>query len=452
MMVALQVLMLLLLPLLLWRLCRAPARPRSFAPIDIGMVFACIVALYGAVPLIGLSLALAGLGAIQEERLGDTLPDVQEVIAVGWIYVLFLTGFALAYAFIRRGRHGLAAPVLQRPTTRNAVAMLMLFGAIQISIAATKSAYAIGPGADYLDSYAVVRDQPLAVQQMLGLLGTADFAAAVLFIVVTLAWRPRWHGLVALFVVVLLAQTFITGGSRGYAFRCGLAYVVARSISGPPVRLVTALAFGVFGLLAFLAAGAIRQTGLDGQAFTPWSLFQGGEFMAFFYNGLDLLDKATDIRELALSGPLYLVDLLRLVPRQIIGDFKVDPAAFYASTFYPDFFESGGAFAFGAIAESALGYGAPEALVRGALLGLAYGLVRRLLDGQRAGIVAVFAYTWFVVVAYEGLRDTTFTAFPRFILQVLPLLIAVRLLGILKSTPKPPDRPAAPSATPLESS
>jgi hypothetical protein len=432
-MIALQVLLLALLPLLLWRLIRVRGGPQSFVPIDIGIVFASIVAVYGALPLIGLSLAFAGIGAIQEARLGETLPEAQDVVAVGWMFVMLLAGFVLAYGFTRR-HHRLpsATPALPVLNSRNAIAALLLFAFIQAGLAAIRAAYSIGPGADYLDSYAVVRDQPLLVQQLVGVLAATDFAAAVLFIVVTLAWRPRWHGWVALFVVVLLAQTFITGGSRGYAFRCGLAYVVARSICGPRVRLATALSLGLLGLLAFLAAGAIRQTGLDGEPLSVWSLFQGGEFMAFFYNGLDLHDKAADIRELSLNGALYLVDLLRLVPRQIIGDFKVDPAAFYASTFYPDLYESGGAFAFGAIAESALGFGAPEALVRGALLGLAYGFVRRLLDGKRLGIVGVFAYTWFLVIAYEGLRDTTFTAFPRFVLQVLPLLIIVRLLGILK--------------------
>jgi hypothetical protein len=135
------------------------------------------------------------------------------------------------------------------------------------------------------------------------------------------------------------------------------------------------------------------------------------------------------------------------VPRQIIGDIKVDPSAFYASTFYPEFYDSGGAFAFGAIAESALGLGAPEALVRGLLLGLAYGLVRRLLDGRRVSLLGVFAYTWFLVLAYEGLRDTTFSTFPRFILQVLPLVIVARMLGILKPV-APPNRPSPSTAQP----
>lgn len=438
-MIALQLALLLTLPWLLPRTRAAAAAP----PLDIGAFFTAIVTVYATLPLIGFALAFAGVGAMQEERMGDALPDVAAVVDVGWMFVLFVAGFVLAYRRSRRGR-GEAPVAVGVPTDgAGAATAFALFVVVQAALAFVRWQYGIGSGSDYLDSYAVVREQPLVVQQVVGVLQAADFAAAVLFIVSVLAWRPRAHGWVALFVGVLLLQTFVTGGSRAYAFRCALAYVVARSVCGPKLRRSTIVVFAVLGVLAFLAAGAIRQTALSGQAASPLTLFQGGEFVAYFYNGLDLQDKAADIRSPLLSAALYLVDLLRLVPRQIIGDFKVDPAAFYASTFYPDFYESGGAYAFGAIAESALGFGAAEALVRGALLGLAYGAVRRLVDGPRVTTTAVFAYTWFVVLAYEGLRDTTFSVFPRFVLQVLPLLVVARLLGILK--PARPTQPVAPA-------
>ena len=163
-------------------------------------------------------------------------------------------------------------------------------------------------------------------------------------------------------------------------------------------------------------------------------LLQGGEFLAVFCNSLDLLDRVGDANLLAVKLGMYLVDVLRLIPQQIIGDLKVDPAAFYVSTFYPDYSDAGGGLAFGAIAESTIGFGWPEALVRGALLGWLYAsIANRCLSGNLT-VVRVFVYVWFVVMSYQAIRDTTFSTIPRFLMQVLPLLIVLRLIGTFRNT------------------
>lgn len=35
----------------------------------------------------------------------------------------------------------------------------------------------------------------------------------------------------------------------------------------------------------------------------------------------------------------------------------------------------------------------------------------------------VFVYVWFVVMSYQAIRDTTFSVFPRFVFQVLPVIV-----------------------------
>ena len=129
---------------------------------------------------------------------------------------------------------------------------------------------------------------------------------------------------------------------------------------------------------------------------------------------------------------LYLVDLLRLIPRQVVGDLKLDPATFYTATFYPEFSEAGGGLAFGAVAESTIGFGPVEALVRGAFIGGLYAWVRQACLGPNRTVARAFIYTWFVVLSYQSIRDTTFSVFPRFVFQMLPLLIALRFMGVLR--------------------
>lgn len=432
-------LLMLALPLCMQLLGR---RRGTRQPIDIGVLFGWVVAIYGAVPLIGISLALAGIGTIQEQRLGEDLPDSARVREVGLLFLAFLGGFSALYAATRTPWTLETTPLLPRPSGSAVIVALVTYLGIQAGVALIRWMYGLGSGTgeQYLDSYAELYTLPLVVQQFLGVLTAADFAAAVLLIVTVIAWRPGAHRWVALGVVLLVIETFVAGGSRSYAFLCGLTYVVARSVYGPRLPLAALLALGVVGLLAFSLAGAIRSLLLDGESVSALGLLQGGEFVAFFYNGLDLAERATDIRSPELSLGLYLVDLLRLLPRQLVGDVKVDPAVFYVSTFYPEFYEAGGGLAFGAIAEAALGYGVPEALVRGALLGLLYGWLRNRLNVPQPGVLRVFVYTWFVVMAYQGLRDTTFSVFPRFVLQVLPVLALVWLSGSF-STRRPARLP-----------
>lgn len=78
--------------------------------------------------------------------------------------------------------------------------------------------------------------------------------------------------------------------------------------------------------------------------------------------------------------------------------------------------------AYGAIAESIMGFGVVDAFVRGVLLGVAYAFVtNRCMTGFITPL-KVFVYVWFVVMCYQAIRDTTFSVFPRFIFQVLPVI------------------------------
>jgi oligosaccharide repeat unit polymerase len=425
----------LLLPLALMRVPAAGASaglPHVPRPLDLGALFAWVVAIYGALPLIGIELARAGIGTIAEQRLGLTVPDAEPVLQVGVVHLMFLLGVVVGYGALRPRQATLSADTLVRPRSSDVAWAVGLYLATIVTLALVRLAYGLGGGDDYLASYAEVYALPLLVQQLFGVLSAIEFALAVLCIVATIAWRPRAHLIVAAVVVALVAQSFIFGGSRTYAFLCGLAYVVARSIYGPRLRWSALLAYFVLGVLAFLLAGAVRQLRMADEAVSALGLLQGGEFVAYFYTGLDVLERAPDFEALGVSGALYFVDLLRLLPRQIVGEVKLDPAVLYVSTFYPEFFEAGGGLAFGAIAESVLGFGAPEALVRGLLLGAAYAWVRNGLRKPRVGVLRVFVYAWFVVLAYQGLRDTTFSVFARFVFQVLPILLFCHLAGVFR--------------------
>ena len=123
------------------------------------------------------------------------------------------------------------------------------------------------------------------------------------------------------------------------------------------------------------------------------------------------------------------MDIFRLIPSQLVGGFKLDPAQWYAETFYPDYYDAGGGFAFGILSECAAGFGQTEAAVRGLILGLIFRFFRNLLIGQTTSVSKVFIYVWMITVCYQSYRDTTLSMAVRAMYQVVPILMVISLFG-----------------------
>jgi len=311
--------------------------------------------------------------------------------------------------------------------------MVALLVAIKVTLLLVRGVLDVQTGEDYQATYVELQNQPLIIQQLVGILAASELAVAILAVVVVIARSPRLHGFVAIFVVGQIVLAIVTGGSRSAAFSCALAYVVARSIYDRRFRFLSIAVSGALGVLLFLVAGALRQSKVEPGDISGLYLLQGGEFLSVFYNSLDLHHRLQDFDSTILRVGMYLVDILRFIPRQFVGDFKIDPAAFYVATFYPEASEAGGGLAFGAIAESTIGFGPIEALVRGALIGYLYAVLRNVCLRSHLSVLRAFIYTWFVVLSYQAIRDTTFSVFARFFFQVVPVLAVVWMTGSLRS-------------------
>lgn len=409
------------------------ARHSPLRVIDLGVAFIWVVFLYAFLPLLGIGLASLDIGTLTDPRLGSDVPDPGDVLTVGASYAAFMIAFAWAYS---QQRHvpSRAPIVWQVPSVSDLRFVFFLVTVIKLGALLLRLGWGADVHDDYISSYTEFRSQPLLIRQLAGLLTATDFAASVMLIVVAVAYSRRFRTLAAVLVVVQIVLAVAGGGSRSTAFLCAFAFVVTRSIYDRKLRATSVAIYASVGLAAFLMAGLVR-AGLEAdQGPLGLQLLQGGEFLSVFYNALDLLGRLGDADLLSVRVGLYLVDLLRLIPQQIIGDIKVDPATIYVSTFYPEYSETGGGLAFGAIAESTIGFGWPESLVRGGLLGYLYAFVANHCMRGKLTVVRTFVYVWFVVMSYQAIRDTTFSTIPRFVLQVIPLLAMLRLTGTLSNT------------------
>lgn len=405
----------------------------GFRVVDLGVTFTWIVFLYAFLPLLGIWFASLGLGMLTDQRLGNGVPDSALVLSVGSSYAAFMLAFSWVYSWWRTAR-SCNAVMWQVPTSPDIRSIVFLVAVIKLGLLVFRFMLGADVSDDYISSYITLRDQSQLIQQLSGLLTATDFAATVLLIVAAVAYAPRFHTLIAGLVGLQIVTAIAAGGSRTSAFLYAFAFVVARTAYGRRLRSSSLAIYGIGGLAAFLLAGMIRAGIETVEGPLTLQFLQSSEFISVFYNSLDLLERRDDFDLLGVKVGMYLVDVLRLIPKQIIGDLKVDPASLYVSTFYPEFSDAGGGLAFGAISESTIGFGLPEAFVRGALLGWLYAAIANQCLNGKLTVIRMFVYVWFVVMSYQAIRDTTFSTVPRFFMQVLPLLVVLRLTGTLKST------------------
>ena len=110
-----------------------------------------------------------------------------------------------------------------------------------------------------------------------------------------------------------------------------------------------------------------------------------------------------------------------LVPAQLLPFEKVDPVLWYvAATRDPDFFT------YGVIAQSLLGLGWFEVIVRGLLVGVILALVHNWWARSPANLWRNVFYIWLAVVSYYTVRGTSFYLATLVLLRFVPLVLAVQ--------------------------
>ena len=419
-------LLLFLLPVPPLALTYFSSRNRSSSGrIELGVVFSWIVFFYSWFPLLGIVLAESGYGFISDQRFVNNPPFPGEVASVGLYYLSFLVGFSFLYLLVRRKESFVT--IFVRPGSSQIVAVLGIFAALSLINIVLTSFFGVNEGGDYAGSYTAFRTLPYFMQQIMGVLNQLQFTTVVMVIVYVLIWKPHLHVFVAITIAFIVLETILFGGSRSIAFLSAFAYIVCYSISVGRIKAGKFAGLIGLGVVLFALSGLLRSGG-DVNEFSFLTPFQKGELLSVFFNSLDLLRRVNETGQMPFNWSIYFLDLIRVVPQQLLWFEKTDLAVWYVSTYYPSFYESGGGLAFGAISESVIGFGAIEAFLRGCALGIGFSCVTNYCFSGRVGILKVVTYVWFVVISYQSVRDTTFTVFARYFLHVLPLIICLVLV------------------------
>lgn len=389
---------------------------------DIGVFLGFFVLLYGWIPFIGIYLHRHGIGEILDSRYEFLGFTDDEVFSVGLAYFLFLLGFALTYRLTRR--YHVAVETIRVPERKEIRALGYGLAFVFLTDFAVRTVANVPVAASYIDSYTVLRNLPLILQQLIATAERLQFTFFLALMVFTIAKTPKLYRVWLVVVAAILVQSAVAGGSRSGAALCAMSYLLCYTILVRRVKPSTWVTMFTVGIALFLLAGQIRGGVSETAAISG---LQSGEFTSVFINSLDIIKRKLELGEFGV--PLYTLDLARVIPQQLLWFDKLDPSVWYVSTFYPEFARAGGGLAFGAIAESFVGFGVLEALVRGMLLGLVGAFVVNRLLRKNVTPMKIVAYVWLFAVSYQSVRDTTFTLFGRYVFQVLPVAIYLHFIA-----------------------
>jgi hypothetical protein len=409
----------------------------AFPYFEIGVVYVAVVWLYATFPLVGFLVNGLKQGPLNDLRLYIFRPSADEIGSLGWYQVAHLASVAAVY-LAWRGRGRLPEPRFPSVDRATLVATVVAYVAIRAYLLFLKVYFDLF-AATYMQSYQLVRRLPLEHAQLANHLGGATFILELVILTSLFAGYPRWRLVIAGWLVMAASLGFTQLGNRTeLALLMGaVLFMYQRAVRRLQFRHVAAcgaICLSGFLLLGFVRAGGTLATLTAGAhpLFGYASEFENNLANAYDVGRLKALGLIRD-----LPTAFYLADLFALVPQQILPVEKVNPPVWYVNTFYPDYAEGGGAFAFGTIAESVLGGGWIDAGARGAALGLLLAQVHRWYARSDGRLWPFIFYVWATVSAYNSFRGTTFMLVGLAVYRFVPVCIGVGILAsVLRAMPR----------------
>lgn len=392
---------------------------RRLSYVDPGILFLGVVALYTIFPLLTVELLGFNLGDGQDTRLYKISLDDGIISSTILNANAIISGFGTAYLAFRKRN----LPKLGLVTPNIYASLWVTFG---VSVAVQFGLAWAGSGSEnYGDEYLLVQSLPVYAIQILNIFLSLFYVS--FFGLILILFREKNLKMVALLTVGSIIMFLLSTGARTpivlvlFSVAIGWDHLYRRA------SFASITAFSILLVAGFLILGSLR-AGNSSYA----SVFLQSEFMGVFVTALDIRQIYLTNSSLDMNFTLLVSDLFRLIPQQLLPFDKIDPASWYVTTFYPHYAASGGGFAFGMLAEAALGGEFIQTILRGAALGLVLSLSINFL-AKRHAIWYYIIYLWVLALLYQSFRDTTFALIGKFTFQFLPaILLCVALAALLR--------------------
>jgi oligosaccharide repeat unit polymerase len=226
-----------------------------------------------------------------------------------------------------------------------------------------------------------------------------------------------------LFLTIVVTYTFIS--RRSLPLRFIVPGVVTAWIVSQVIRVARSLP------IAYLLTADGWNEVFESLSASSFAL-GNSEFAAVWSNHL-VLFPAIDAGIVHLRyGGTYLEALIQLLPLAVFPGRPPAPSEWFAMTFFPQVFESGGGFGFSLVAEAYWNLKLLGVLVVGMLIGLGLARLDRLRDQQSLGIAGFILYVNVAPTVFISMRSDFATILKQVVIVIVPV-IAFKTLLVLFS-------------------
>lgn len=403
-------------------------RDRAPSYFEIGVVYAGIVALYGAYPPFAAALSHFEFGPTKDARfiIGQPLPT--EMASISWWYAIYLAAFCTVY-LLARPRHSTRREPLQLPGRAIPVAAAILLVVTKLFTLGMDWFFDLHP-ATYSEQYVAARSLPMFWRQMANIFEGMGITLQILLLASLFCYYRRTRWLIVAFVVTMVSLGIMRRGART---DIAVVILAALQLRDQLVRRVPAKVIAVAaaaGFVVYIAMGILRIENRELRLPT-FEEISGSytDFEGVFANAYDLKYLLNASGAFRGHPSLLLADVVAIFPQQVVPFVKTSASKWYVMTYYKYAYVTGAGLAFGVVPEAIVGYGIPELLLRGAFVGLFLALLQRWYVSKRAGVILLTFYVWGTITAYQMCRNTTLSIVSMMLYRFGPAVAATLLLA-----------------------
>ena len=411
-------------------------RDRQLPIVDAGTLCALITLVYIAVPAIFYIKAGLKFGPLSDGRLvmmGTTPADVADFL---WFVTAYISALCVTYSLLRGPGMPGPRPEIGASTGDGwaLLAILVLATIYQIGIEHTFHVH-LNPGykelrQNILENKIVVLPRFVAqITHNVLAIGQIAMLGVIAFV---FARKNRLLGLVlTAYLLVDAYSTIAAMGARTYFVMLVIAVILSCHRMLKPIGPIPATAMAIVLLSGLLGYGYVRQSAV-GDVSDIWST--SNEFQILMTNGINMpwLIARGAMRDV--PWQITYNDFIMMIPQQLLPFPKFDIAEWYVEQMGWGKTPSG--VMFGVVAQSKLGFGLPEMIIRGAVLGAVLAFIHRQCVKHANSLTSFIFYLWLCTSIYYTYRATTFYIATWAVYRLIPFVLLFWLFSWM-FRPKP---------------
>ncbi len=398
---------------------------------EIGTVYCAALVLYSLIPFLNYLSGGMRWTELSDKRLWAYSSTPEEIGRFAWNYVVYFSSFAAAY-LCARNRSASQKRVGRISDSPPLLIIVLPLAALLFFFYLLRALWGVDTNPGYAalnESLVKLNRLPLIAYQAIShLKGIVLILKMALLILLFERWESKgWRAALVVWLVLETVGTILNMGARFETALLLLTALLCYHRVVKPVRLAHAFVAGILFIAGFQIMGMVRNYTLRGDRPVPRLTLRSvgaatNEFQSIFGTAYDLhgMKQAGRLENIPVS--LYFNDFLMPVPQQLLPIRKIEPAQWYLEQ---SGLQGGTGYMFGVVAQSVIGFGLTELILRGVVVGLLFAWAQRWYTSRSTRFLPTLVYVWLCVWSYYTFRASTFYLLSPIIYRVLPVVALI---------------------------